>query len=614
MRTIEFTISGQHITSSAISDLVGNTKNYVKASFTFSQSSEWDGLFKVAIFTANSKQYPAIIENGACMIPNIALTGEYVDVGVVAGADGTVLTTDTTRVRIEESVRVKPPFDMIEMYKELIDKMEDIEDDEADIDAALALKQPITLETPLVIDGETKTTVEDALAALNARSVDFDTELSSTSTNAVQNRVLKGIIDLLQTKALTNSLTIGGVEYTTVEGALGALLGVIPTVDAALDDTSTHAIQNKAVADALALKQPKTLDTPVTIGGVSKTTVEAALIAIAAALENQQTIDTQLDTTSEHAVQNKAIAAGINERQPKTLDTPITVNGTQYTTIESVIGAINTLLSNHIAAQVATSGGVHDFRKDPNSNDLQYYDETSQAWITISTGGGGGTITVDSALSLASVNPVQNKVLTAYMYDYLQTKDLTSSITIGGQTITTVEGALSALLSVIPTIDASLDGTSTNAIQNKAVKDALDLKQPKTLDTAITVDGTSQTTVETALAAINTLAAGNKTHSGASILSQAGVHNLRYYLNKLQGYDTSLAAWFDITTGGGGADEDRLDKIDQNILALALALAVYQQAEVVGTADNIVVEIFDDTTGYIIVKGAFDSTNHRLYA
>jgi len=89
---------------------------------------------------------------------------------------------------------------------------------------------------------------------------------------------------------------------------------------------------------------------------------------------------------------------------------------------------------------------------------------------------------------------------------------------------------------------------------------------------------------------------------------------LRYYSDKLQKYNSSTEDWDDITTGGGGGDEERLGKIDQNILALALALALYQQAEVVGTADNIVVEIFDDTSGYIIVKGAFDSTNHRLYA
>ena len=42
MRTIAFNITGQHISASPISDLVGNTRNYVKAIFTFSE--EWDNL------------------------------------------------------------------------------------------------------------------------------------------------------------------------------------------------------------------------------------------------------------------------------------------------------------------------------------------------------------------------------------------------------------------------------------------------------------------------------------------------------------------------------------------------------------------------------------------
>ena len=375
---------------------------------------------------------------------------------------------------------------------------------------------------------------------------------------------------------------------------------------------------NKAVKAVVDAKQPSTLETAVTIGGVSKTTVQEALTAIAAVLAAQTTIDAALDDTSEHAVQNKAITIGINARQPKTLDTAITVNGTEYTTVESALGAINTLLANHLTAKVATSGGVHDFRKDPDSNDLQYYDETTQAWITISTGGGGGSVTVDTALSTSSVNPVQNKVLTNYIYDYLQTKALSSSMTIGGQTITSVEAALTALLAIIPTIDSTLSSSSENGVQNKVIKSALDDKQPSTLSSSMTIDGNAITTVEAALTALNTLAAGNKTnlgsHTTATILSAAGVHGLRYYSDKLQKYNSSTEDWDDITTGGGGGDEERLDKIDQNILALTLALTLYQQAEVAGTADNIVVEIFDDTSGYIIVKGAYDSTNHRVYA
>ena len=615
MRTLAFTVTGQHITGSPISDLIGNTKNYVEATFTL--SSEWDAYsLKVAVFTANSVSYDVILDsNDKAKVPDIALAGDKFTVGLIGGGNGTRYTTDTAEVRVEESVRTKPPYDAITMYDSLGEAISDLQEDVSDLDEG---KQPKTLETPLTIDGSEETTVEGALGKLNDRAVVFDDALSDSSENAVQNKVLKAIIDTLQAQELDTPLTIGGVSRTTVEAALGALLSVIPTVDASLDATSTNAIMNKAVKAVVDAKQPSTLETAVTIGGVSKTTVQEALTAIATVLATQTTIDTALDTTSEHAVQNKAIAAAVNAKQGKTLDTAITVNGTQYTTVESALGAINTLLANHLTAQVATSGGVHDFRKDPNSNDLQYYDETTQAWITISTGGGGGSVTVDSALSTSSVNPVQNKVLTNYMYDYLQTKALSSSMTIGGQTITSVEAALTALLAIIPTIDSALSSSSENGVQNKVIKSALDDKQPSTLSSSMTIDGSTITTVEAALTALNTLAAGNKTnlgsHTTATILSAAGVHGLRYYSDKLQKYNSSTEDWDDITTGGGGGDEERLDKIDQNILALTLALALYQQAEVAGTADNIVVEIFDDTSGYIIVKGAYDSSNHRLYA
>jgi len=603
MRTISFTINGQRITGSTISNLVGNTKNYVEASFSF--SSEWDGFFKVAIFTANSKQYPAILQNNKCMVPDIAMSGEYMDVGVMAGLSGTTLSTDTFRVRIEESVRTKPPYDLITMFDGLSDAIADLQTEDELLDSKISLKQAKILENPIVIDGVEYATVEAALIALCSHAGSFDSALSSTSENAVQNKVVKAAMDEKQGKDLENSITIDGTTYTTVETAIVAILAHVPVVDSVLSGFSTNPIQNKAVYDGLALKQDKTLETPVTVGEETLTTVQAALAAIALALAQTQTIDTTLDTSSTNPVQNKAIAEAVSAKQGKTLDTAITVNGTQYTALESALAAINTLLAGHIATEVVSTNGVHHFRKDPNSNDLQYYDEQSGTWITISTGGGGGTVTVDTALSTTSTNPVQNKVLTNYMYDNLQAKTMSSPVTIEGVQYTTVETAIAALIGAIPTVDSTLDATSTNAIQNKAVYAGLAAKVASALATALTIDGVSKSTVEDTLTAL----AG---HTAKSVLSAAGIHNLRYYNSKLQGNDGSH--WFDIATGGSGADEERLDAIDQDILALTLALSIYQQAEVEGMSDNIVVEVFNDTSGYILVKGAFDSTNHQVYA
>ena len=72
---------------------------------------------------------------------------------------------------------------------------------------------------------------------------------------------------------------------------------------------------------------------------------------------------------------------------------------------------------------------------------------------------------------------------------------------------------------------------------------------------------------------------------------------------------------------GGGASsekiaalEKRVDEAQQNIVALALGLAIEQGAAVNGMAGNIVVETFAGTSGYIIVTGSYDSTNHRIIA
>ena len=80
-----------------------------------------------------------------------------------------------------------------------------------------------------------------------------------------------------------------------------------------------------------------------------------------------------------------------------------------------------------------------------------------------------------------------------------QPKTLSSAITVDGAEKTTVESALSAI--------------NTLAAENKANK------QDKALSSAITVDGVSQSTVEGALGAINTLAGNNKTNKQDQTLS-----------------------------------------------------------------------------------------------
>lgn len=63
-----------------------------------------------------------------------------------------------------------------------------------------------------------------------------------------------------------------------------------------------------------------------------------------------------------------------------------------------------------------------------------------------------------------------------------------------------------------------------------------------------------------------------------------------------------------------GTFGQRLSAAEQNVLALTLAMVIETGAVVTGTSDNIIVEVFDSTSGYILSSGAYDSTNHRIYA
>ena len=130
--------------------------------------------------------------------------------------------------------------------------------------------------------------------------------------------------------------------------------------------------------------------------------------------------------------------------------------------------------------------------------------------VTINLGSGGGTggtnITVDSTLSSTSTNPVQNKVIYAALNNKLDKNGVAtyaacdSSGNIISSTYarkTELSGYVKSINNVKPdgagnvnistggggsnlTVDATLDGTSSNAIANKAVYAALNNKLDKT--------------------------------------------------------------------------------------------------------------------------------------
>ena len=108
------------------------------------------------------------------------------------------------------------------------------------------------------------------------------------------------------------------------------------------------------------------------------------------------------------------------------------------------------------------------------------------------SGGSGGNITIDSTMSSTSTNPVQNKVIYSALQGKQNTLTAGTGISINGNTIScTVSGGGSSV-----TVDSALSGTSTNPVQNKVIYTALQNKQEKInyeTWTFTTVSGTTVT-------------------------------------------------------------------------------------------------------------------------
>lgn len=189
--------------------------------------------------------------------------------------------------------------------------------------------------------------------------------------------------------------------------------------------------------------------------------------------------------------------------------------------------------------------------------------------VTVNVGSGGGTgtnITVDSALSSTSTNPVQNKVLYAALNNkldkngtatyaardssgniisstYAKKTDLSSYVksinnvkpdSAGNVNISSSGGGSNI------TIDATLSGTSSNAIANKAVYAALDNKLDKTGTAAAATKATQDS------------------YGNVIVTTYARKSDLSGYVKTINNQEPDTNGNINISTGGGGGSGDYL--------------------------------------------------------
>ena len=136
-----------------------------------------------------------------------------------------------------------------------------------------------------------KTAIDDLDGRISdLEDVTIDTQLSTSSTNAVENRAIKNAIDNLTAEDIAFDNTGTGMASTDVQNAILEIKDDIPDVDTTLSSSSNNAIANSAVKSAL--------DDLASDLGDDIDAVEAQI----------PTVDNNLDTTSGNPIANSAVA------------------------------------------------------------------------------------------------------------------------------------------------------------------------------------------------------------------------------------------------------------------------------------------------------------------
>ena len=336
-----------------------------------------------------------------------------------------------------------------------------------------------------------------------------DAALDADSTNPVQNKAVKTALDGKAGTAVATTSANGLMSKDDKDKLNGVEAGANKTiVDAALDAASENPVQNKAVKAALDGKlstlggeisghldvgQTVSAEGSVSVGRTSsdtgihfeKAASDAGRISHGSDPMTGVAPIARLKVagpTEDDDAANKAYVDGSAVRY----DAAQTLDEAQQAQARENVGAASAfapILTSPVMIRKfgeTESAGVYLSTIDTGEKraEIRLEDVNENAPVAIAnlrtpTGAGkddyaatkgyvdskvasGSGVTVDTAMSGTSTNPVQNKVIKQY-----------------------VDGKVAAAGSNI-TVDATLSSTSTNPVQNKAVKAAIDAKADKT--------------------------------------------------------------------------------------------------------------------------------------
>ena len=263
----------------------------------------------------------------------------------------------------------------------------------------------------------------------HAKDVDVDDTLSPVSTAAIMNKTVTAALNAKAgTAAATTSANglMSSADKVKLDGVEDGATKTI--VDDAMSDTSTNPVQNKVVM--------KYIDSRGSLPPVSvkNDTMLIQVVDGAYALRTKESIfpiDDALDTESKNAVENGIIARRFEQLSGVTLPATSKRDGLMT------------------AANYSKLSGIE----------------------------AGATKTiVDEALDAASTNPVQNKAVKTALDGKAGTAEATTGAAglMSAADKTKLDGVEDGATKTI--VDDAMSDTSTNPVQNKAVKAALDSK------------------------------------------------------------------------------------------------------------------------------------------
>ena len=260
--------------------------------------------------------------------------------------------------------------------------------------AVQEVKEEVDRAVKTSVSGSAPATAEAYMEAITAAKEAAESAANSAAGSASEAVIAQATAAASATEAATSAASASSSADTATSAAVvaqsaeeGAQIAQAAAETAAASITTAISDHNQSAdahADLLAAKQPKTLDTPISVAGESKTTVEAALSAIntlAAGKAPASHTHTKTDITDLPNIPTKL------SELTDDLGTSPTHTHSQY-------------LTEIPKADANTLGGIKP-------------DGVSFVVAADGTASATGNITVDSALSATSENPVQNKVVKA---------------------------------------------------------------------------------------------------------------------------------------------------------------------------------------------------------